>query len=460
LLTALIAAPAVAILVAAVVWRGIFGVLMLVGLVLGALIAVSLLASFVSVVYALLPAAKVPFRYNLRNLQVRWKTPLVTALAITLVTFLLTFMLAFVKGMDRLTEGSAQPGNVMVLSDGATDEAFSNLPGSFSVLSLPKDFQEMVERDGQTFWAVGEVYVIVNHDVKNPQPGGRTRRFVQMRGIDDPDMASKIHDIQLQSGRWFKRGKKEVVLGHGMAKVFGQDVGKPFLEPGEDITIGPVTWRVVGVMSPASSAFGSEVWAGDTHIKENFGRPNSYSSYVARVKDPKLARAAADLVKKERGQQAFQAMPETEYYEKMSQTNQQFLVAIIFVAIVMAVGGVLGVMNTMFAAISQRTKDIGMLRLLGFTRWQILMSFLLESLVIAFIGGVLGCGLGSLTDGWTANSIVSSGAGGGGKFVVLKLTVDGATLAVGFFFTLVMGSVGGLVPSLSAMRLKPLESLR
>src|SRR5262249_30096469 len=189
-------------------------------------------------------------------------------------------------------------------------------------------------------------------------------------------------------------------------------------------------------------------------------RQNSYSSYVARLKDPKLARAAAALLKKERTQQAFQAVPETEYYEKMSQTNQQFMVAIIFVAIVMAVGGVLGVMNTMYAAISQRTQDIGVMRLLGFSRWQILMSFLLESLVIAFIGGVLGCALGSLTNGWTANSIVSSGAGGGGKFVVLKLTVDGTTLAVGFLFTLVMGSVGGLVPSLSAMRLRPLESLR
>src|SRR5260370_30954309 len=215
-----------------------------------------------------------------------------------------------------------------------------------------------------------------------------------MRGIDDPGLAAKTHDIQLESGRWFSRAKKEVVLGHGMAKVFGEDLGKAAVEPGEDIQIGPVTWRVVGIMSPASSAFGSEVWAGDTHIKENFGRQNSYSSYVARVKDPKLAGAAAALLKKERTQQAFQAMPETEYYDKMSQTNQQFMVAIIFVAIVMAVGGVLGVMNTMYAAISQRTKDIGVMRLLGFSRWQILMSFLLESLVIAFIGGVVGGGGG------------------------------------------------------------------
>ena len=426
-------------------------------LLVGLLVALSAVGLLMA---GLALAGKVPLKYNVRNLVVRWPVTLLTAVAFLLVVGMLTVMLAFVSGMYQLTEGSGHPENVMVLSDGATDEAFSNLPGSFSVLSLPKDFQSMVEREGNTFWAVGEVYIIVNHEVKDPKPGGRKRRFVQMRGIDDPVMAAKIHEIELQSGRWFSRGKKEVVLGHGMAKVFGEDLGKEAVEPGEEIQIGPVTWKVVGIMSPASSAFGSEVWAGDSHIRENFGRQNSYSSYVARLKDPKLARAAAALLKKERTQQAFQAMPETEYYEKMSQTNQQFMVAIIFVAIVMAVGGVLGVMNTMYAAISQRTQDIGVMRLLGFSRWQILMSFLLESLVIAFIGGVLGCALGSLTNGWTANSIVSSGAGGGGKFVVLKLTVDGTTLAVGFLFTLVMGSVGGLVPSLSAMRLRPLESLR
>src|SRR5260370_23095812 len=181
---------------------------MLVGLLAGVLIIVSLLASLVSVVFARLPLAKVPFRYNLRNLQVRWKTTAVTALAFTLVTALLTVMLAFVKGMDRLTEGSAQPGNVMILSDGATDEAFSNLPGSFSVLSLPKDFQGMVEREGETFWAVGGVYIIVNHEVRDPGPGRRHRRFVQMRGIVDPALAAKIHDIQLASCRWLSRAKR------------------------------------------------------------------------------------------------------------------------------------------------------------------------------------------------------------------------------------------------------------
>jgi ABC-type antimicrobial peptide transport system permease subunit len=125
----------------------------------------------------------------------------------------------------------------------------------------------------------------------------------------------------------------------------------------------------------------------------------------------------------------------------------------------MGVGAMFGVMNTMFAAISQRTKDIGVLRILGYPRWQILASFFLESLLLALVGGVIGCAIGSLSHGWTASSILS-GSAGGGKSVVLKMVVDARTLAAGLGFSLLMGAVGGLVPALSAMRLKPLESLR
>jgi ABC-type antimicrobial peptide transport system permease subunit len=99
------------------------------------------------------------------------------------------------------------------------------------------------------------------------------------------------------------------------------------------------------------------------------------------------------------------------------------------------------------------------LRILGFRRWQILVSFFLESLAIALLGGLLGCALGYLVDGLTATSIVT-GSGGGGKTVILKLVVDLNILSAGLLFTLVMGAIGGLLPALSAMRLRPLESLR
>jgi putative ABC transport system permease protein len=453
-----------------IVFQIIFGILAL-------LVALSVLASLTAVVYAFLPVAKVPLRYNLRNLQVRWKTSLVTALAFTLVVSILVVMLAFVKGMDRLTESSGHPGNVLVLSDGATDEAFSSLPGSESVYSLPFDVQKLIAQDENgKYLATKEVYVILTHNLPTPEPGGRKRRFVQMRGLDDPEVAAQVHGIELEPGGtwWSPSGVRkirrevdgqgiddtayEVVLGHGLARTFGQDKKQGPVGPGEVLQIGPRNWYVVGVMKPDGSTFGSEIWTRDEFVKKNFGRENSYSSFTVRLQDPELVQEAARLLKK-LAVASFEAVPEREYYAKLNQTNQQFLVAIIFVAIILAIGGVLGVMNTMFAAISQRTKDIGVLRLLGFTRWQILMSFLLESLLIALVGGLLGCALSYLTDGWTASSIVSS-SGGGGKSVVLKLEVGPTLLGFAMLFALLMGSVGGVIPSLSAMRLKPLESLR
>src|SRR5205823_10334868 len=109
--------------------------------------------------------------------------------------------------------------------------------------------------------------------------------------------------------------------------------------------------------------------------------------------------------------------------------------------------------------ISQRTSDIGVLRILGYKRFHILISFFLESLLLALVGGLIGCALGSLCHGWTMHSIVSSGQGGG-KSVVFQMVVSPLIVSAGLGFSLLMGAIGGFVPALSAMRLKPLESLK
>ncbi|MCI0641654.1 MAG: ABC transporter permease [Gemmataceae bacterium] len=455
----------------------LFGLLMVLGAIIAVIVVASILASLFAVGVAVAPVHKVPIRYNLRNMQVRWKTSLVTALAFTIVVGLLTVMLAFVKGMDRLTQDSGVPGNVLVLADGATDEAWSNLPPA-SVRQLPDDLQRMIEKNQNgDFLATQEVFVICTHMIPNPNPGGRKRRFVQMRGLDNVLIAADVHQIELESGEWFsdagvrevtrnhngssiKDTALEVVLGNGIARTFGADVGKDSLGPGDIVQIGPRFWYITGVMKASNSAFGSELWTKDRSVQELFGRANSYNSYVVRTKSEEIAEQASKLLSQFRSERAMKAQTERQYYSNLTATNDQFRYAILFVAIIMAVGGVLGVMNTMFAAISQRTKDIGVLRLLGFRRWQILASFLLESLVLAFVGGALGMLVAYLLfDGATANSIVSSGPGGG-KSIVLRLTVDGSVLLWGLVFTFVMGAVGGLIPSLSAMRLKPLESLK
>lgn len=432
------------------------------------------------VLLALLAAAsKVPLSYNLQNLLVRLPTTLMTAAAFVLVVGLLIVMLAFVNGMYTLTQTSGQPGNVIIMADGATDEQFSSLamadvgdienqPG-IRVLNG----QPMVSR---------ETYIVVNQPIENPPPGRQKRRFLQVRGVDDPVMSAAVHGLKMEpGGDWFssagvgeiENAEKssqpavQVLLGAGIARELGRDrwpadianaKNQDRLDVGDTFQLSERTWVVAGVFQSSGSSYDSEVWAKQSLVGPLFGKEN-YSSLVARTSNAFAAEKLKEYFLNDYSKAKLAAIVETKYFEELSQTNVQFLVAIIIVAVFTAIGGVFGVMNTMFAAIGQRTKDIGVLRLLGYKRWQILTSFLLESMVLALIGGMLGCALGFLCDGSTATSIVSSGQGGG-KFVVLRLTVDLAVLSTGMLLALFMGFFGGLIPSLSAMRLTALEALR
>ncbi len=428
------------------------------------------------VVAALLVAGKVPLRYNLRNLRVCWKTTVLTALAFTVVIALLMFMHAFATGISRLSERSGQPANVICLSDGASDEAYSSLPmGETSDLAR----QEGVARaaDGRPLCS-REVFVFTNQEMPAPAGGRPKHRFLQIRGVEEPDISAQVHGLALVSGSWFSsagvRARSagdrpsegaspytlvEAVVGEGLARDVGRDRGKESLEPGDVLTIGPREWVVVGIMRGAETTFGSEVWAKRQKVGEVFNKDNLYTSIVLRAESPAKARELAERLSRDFKKSAVSARTEPEHFAKMAEANQQLLGSIYLVSGIMALGGVFGVMNTMFAAIRQRAADIGMLRVLGFARWQVLVSFLLESLLIAAIGGLAGCAVGYLADGVTTNSVVGT-SGGGMKRVSFRMVVDGNTLAAAALFTLVMGFLGGLLPALSAMRQKPLESLR
>jgi ABC-type antimicrobial peptide transport system permease subunit len=259
----------------------------------------------------------------------------------------------------------------------------------------------------------------------------------------------------------------QVVLGEGIAREMGR-YRKPAqlaaarnrerLDVGDSFSLDERTWLVVGVMQSAGSTFDSEVWAKSGVIGPMFGK-ETYTSVVVRAEDAATARRLKDYFASRYKTVAMQAQVETDYFAALGNSSQMFLYGVAVVAVIMAVGGMFGIMNTMFAAISQRTKDIGVLRLLGYSRGHILVSFLLESLAIALIGGGLGCAIGMMADGWSATSVVSSGPGGG-KFVVLRLAVDADIIATGLLLTLGMGVLGGVFPALSAVVQKPLESLR
>jgi putative ABC transport system permease protein len=445
---------------------------------------------------ALFFLVRIPVQYLVRNLTVRWRTTAMTALAFVLVISLLTLMMAFVNGMYRLTQSSGQPGNVMLLADGATDESFSNL----AILDIGDvENQPGILRENDKPLCSRETYLVVNQPLQNPVPGRPKSRFTQVRGLDDSEIAGRVHGLKLYpGGGWIssagvreataaptpntptaeadsKEAKApatsaaliEAVVGEGVARVLASDrpsasstsLARERLDVGDTFPLGGRTWVIVGVLQSAGSTFDSEIWTKRSIVGPMFGK-ESCTSVVVRTAGPKEARKLKDYFNSQYKKAALSAQVETEYFESLTGTNRQFLFAIGFVTVVMAIGGVMGVMNTMFAAVSNRVKDIGVLRLMGYSRLQVMLAFLLESLLIALVGGALGCALGYLADGWTATSIVSSAAGGGGKFVVLRLTVDLQTLLLGLLLALGMGLVGGAIPALSAVRLKPLEALR
>jgi ABC-type lipoprotein release transport system permease subunit len=302
--------------------------------------------------------------------------------------------------------------------------------------------------------------------------GTRGRRFIQVRGIEDPVKSGRVHNLPLYpGGAWFspagveplpggREGEMAIqaVIGEGLARELGQDLGKQSLHVGDLFDLGPRKWIVAGILQSAGSTFDSEIWGKFQVVGEQFGK-KTYTTCVLRSRDAEAAVALAKDLSANYKKPAVAAQVETEYYARLNNTNQQVLGAILIVVAIMAIGGVFGVMNTMFAALAQRTRDIGVLRILGFAPWQLLLSFFLEAVLLALIGGLVGCALGSLANGWSASSIMSSGPGGG-KSVVLKLVVDARILGAGMIFSLLMGCIGGLIPALSAMRLRPLDAVR
>ncbi len=422
------------------------------------------LAACLALLAALALLGKVPLAYSLRNLKVRWRTTLLTALAFMLVIGLMIVMMAFVDGMSRLTEHSGQPGNVMVLSDGAIDELFSNLKHTDS---SDVERQPGVLRDAKDNPLCSrETYLVVTQEPGNSIGGRPKQRFVQLRAIEDPIMSAQIHGIDLYpGGKWFSAAGVsddnaiQAVIGEGIAREMGRDQGKETLAVGDLFSLAGRKWVVVGITRSEGSTFGSEVWAKWALVTRMFGK-DQYTSIVLRTADEKAAQSLSEFLTTNFKKSALQATPETEYFSRLNETSKQFMVAISFVTGIMSIGGIFGVMNTMFAAVSARKRDIGVLRIVGFARWQVLAVFLAESLLIAMAGGLLGCALASLADGWTANSIISGGQGAGGKFVALRLVVSIDTLATGMLVAMFMGAIGGFLPALSAMRQRPLEALR
>jgi ABC-type lipoprotein release transport system permease subunit len=380
----------------------------------------------------------VPVSYNYRNLLVRWKTTFMTASGFTLVVAALVVMLAFINGIQTVCATSGEPENVIVLSKGNNDEVLSQIERA--VVALLETTKGVAADGGETL-ASRELYMVVHHLNEHTHQ----YQFLQVRGV--LPIAQKVHtQVHLVDGRMFRSSQSEITIGRAVQREQGLAVG-------DLIDMGRKQWKVAGVFEAGGSAFESEVWCDLNELASQFHREGVFSSVVLRAADAESAAVLAERLGSIR-RLSVDAQTEPKYYEKQGEQTRALQYAAWVIAWFMGVGATFGVMNTMFAAIGHRIKDIAVMRIMGYASFDILLSFLLEAILISLIGGSLGLALGYATNGLTRSTAI------GARQIEFAFRVDGGIVTLAAIFTIALGILGGILPAMSAMRIKPLEALK
>jgi putative ABC transport system permease protein len=384
-----------------------------------------------------------PLSYNARNLRQRWKVTLLAVGGIGLVVAVFVVLLSMEKGFRLALRDTGSPLNGIVTQRGSMSELTSwiNIGDANIIMVDPR-----VARDGQGKpMASCEVVILANRPRKSDnQPANIT-----FRGVSP--MAFQVrNNVKIVKGRTFTPGLYEVIAGQKISdRVQGLDVGSV-------ISIQKKDWKVVGLFAADGSSFESEIWGDYDAMAPAIRRNGGCESLTVRLTSPAVL-GAFDKDIRANPRVQLQMDSEPKYYEDQAgPTGAALLGLALFVAVVMGIGAVFGAMNTMYAIVSQRTREIGTLRALGFSRFSILVSFVLESMLLAVVGGVLGCGLAFVMNGYT------SGTGQTNSFseLAFAFTITPDILLIGMVFGLLMGFVGGLLPALRASRLPITTALR
>ncbi|MEI9972676.1 MAG: ABC transporter permease [Ignavibacteriota bacterium] len=383
----------------------------------------------------------IPFAYNLRNLVVRKTTTIMTALGIALTVAVLLAILALVNGLRSTLSVSGDPRHVLVLRKGSDSELVS--------VFLRSQFQDLkfkpgiaTGRDGQPLASMEVVTIMI---LDNPDGSGGSNLTVRGLAPAGIEMRRNVH---LASGRWFERGQREVVVGRSVADQH------PAARIGQKVHFGRGDWQIVGVFDAAGGSQNSEVWGDVFQVSSDLQRVDAVSSCLVDATDAATAKAlVANLNDDQR--LGVKAMFEKEYYDRQTTAAAPIEYTGLIVAVIMAIGSSFAAMNTMYAAVARRSREIGTLRVLGFSKGSILSSFLLESALLSAFGGVLGCLLALPLNGVTT-------AVGNRTFseTAFAFHVTPNIMLTGVVFAILLGSVGGLFPARMASRKQILSALR
>jgi putative ABC transport system permease protein len=383
----------------------------------------------------------IPITYNLRNLVVRKTTTLMTALGIALTVAVMVADIALVEGLRAAFKSTGHPLQALVLRKGATSELGSAV--SRQALQVLKAKPGLALNGAGEPMASPEIITVINlPSVDSPNGMNVTLRGLTQTGIE-------MREVTIERGRWFQPGQREIVVGKSVAKRY------PNARPGQRLRFGRGEWEVVGVLDGGESAVNSEIWGDLNQAASDFNFTEQVNSALIRATDAATLRALVNSVNDDR-QLSVTALPEPDYYERQTSAGAPLQFFGMLVALIMAVGSSFAAMNTMYASVARRAREIGTLRVLGFSRRGILLSFFVESLLLAFIGGVLGCLLALPLNG------VTTGVGSFVTFseIAFNFRVNPTAMLMGLAFALLVGAAGGFFPALNASRKEILSALR
>ena len=382
----------------------------------------------------------VPFQYNMRSLLVRRVTTFATAFGITLVVFVFAATLMLGEGVDRALATAGRPDNVIILRKGSDAELSSAITNEY--LGLFRGPAQV----SQTAGVIGEIVVVITAE----HADGSGVSNVLIRGTPADGIAFRP-ELKIVSGRAPKPGTNEVVVGKAISGRF-KGIG-----PDDSFEMRrnrPL--QVVGEFTSEGSSYESEVWGDLDFIRNSLGRQAVVSSVRVRLNNPSDFDAYRQAIETDK-RFSMKVMREHDYYNRQSQATSSFLKGMGFtIAILFAVAAMIGAAITMNGAVANRSREIGTLRALGFSRGAILWSFLLEAIAIAVVGGAIGSILVLLL------SLVSFPVMNFQTFseIVISFRATPAVFARALIFSGVMGVVGGLFPAIRASRISPIEAMR
>jgi putative ABC transport system permease protein len=390
----------------------------------------------------------IPISYNIRNLKLRKGLTIMTALGIALTVTTVVFLMALLAGLRQAFVSSGDPLNVLVLRKGSTAE----LSGGFDASLFPtlKNLPGIAKDSKGEPLASGEWVVVI----VLPRKDGTGEVDVTVRGMmeDGLEMRQLPREnprVKKVEGEWFRPGQREVVVSRSIQRRFAN------CNVGDTIRFGKGDWKVVGIFDAGGSSYDSEVWGDVNQMASDFDRQGAFASAYLRATNASAANALKNAVSDDQ-RLKLDGMLETDYYAKQTSSGGPIKVVGYIVGIIMGIGSIFAAMNTMYAAVAYRSREIATLRVIGFSRPSILTSFVFESLVLSLLGGLVGIVLmlpfNGMTTG-TSNQVTFSE-------VVFALRMTPAVVLTALVFALVMGFFGGLAPAWHAARQNILTALR